>query len=132
MQAHRHKDLAANDGPSSRQLNDERRRKRPRLPGNKYDQKWAKPSLAGTHQVHGEKRLARIEQRCRAPDGRNPDPAGQARVGASVGHTDTLHQVRGTGPGLGRMAVLLQRAVLIAAAVANTMFATSKWGDINE
>jgi hypothetical protein len=30
MQAHRLKDLAANDRPSPRQLNDERRRKRPR------------------------------------------------------------------------------------------------------
>jgi hypothetical protein len=36
--------------------------------------------------VHGEKGLARIEQRSRAPDGRNPDPAGQACVCASVGH----------------------------------------------
>src|SRR5450432_2133380 len=45
---------------------------------------------------------------------------------------DTLHQVRGEGPELRRMAVFLQRAVLIAAAVANTLFATSKRGEINE
>src|SRR5580704_12137740 len=44
--------------------------------------------------------------------------------------TDTLHQVRGEGPGLRRMALLLQRAVLIASALANTLVATSKRGEI--
>jgi hypothetical protein len=40
--------------------------------------------------------------------------------------TDTLHQGRGEDPGLLRMAVLLQRAVSDAPAVANTIaFATS-------
>jgi hypothetical protein len=46
--------------------------------------------------------------------------------------TDTLHQVRGKDPELRRMAVLLQRAVLIASAPANTLFATSNQGEINE
>ena len=46
--------------------------------------------------------------------------------------TNTLHQVRGEGPELRRMAVLLQRAVLIASALANTLFATSNQGEINE
>jgi hypothetical protein len=47
--------------------------------------------------------------------------------------TDTLHQVRGEDPGLRRMAVLLQRAVLSRSAVANTMaFATSNRSGINE
>jgi len=65
MQAHRLKDLAANDWPSSRQLNDEWRRKRQGSQETNYDQKMAKPSLAHTHRVHGEKGLARIEQRAR-------------------------------------------------------------------
>jgi hypothetical protein len=47
--------------------------------------------------------------------------------------TDTLHQVSGEDSELLRMAVLLQRAVLVAATVANTMaFATSKRGEINQ
>jgi hypothetical protein len=58
-------------------------------------------------------------------------PVKRASARASV-MTDTLHQVRGEDPGLRRTAVLLQRAVLIAPAVANTMFATSNRSEINE
>jgi hypothetical protein len=45
--------------------------------------------------------------------------------------TDTLHQVHGEGPELRRMAVLLQRVVLIASALANTLF-DLQTGEINE
>jgi hypothetical protein len=58
-------------------------------------------------------------------------PAKRASARASV-MSDTLHQVRGEGPGLRRMAVLMQRAVLIASALANTLFATSNRGEIDE
>jgi len=46
--------------------------------------------------------------------------------------TDTLHQAWGEYPELRRMAVLLQRAVFIASILANTLFATSNWGEIDE
>jgi hypothetical protein len=45
---------------------------------------------------------------------------------------DTLHQVQGKDPGLGRMAVLLQRAVVIASALANTLFAAFNRHKISE
>jgi hypothetical protein len=52
-------------------------------------------------------------------------PVERASARASI-ITDTLHQGRGEDPGLQRMAVLLQRAVSVAPAVANTIaFATS-------
>ena len=56
----------------------------------------------------------------------------RAFVRASV-MTDTLHQVRDKDLGLLRMAVLLQRAVSVTPAVANTMtYATSSRREISE
>src|ERR1700736_4164306 len=116
MQAHRLKDLAANGWPSSREFNDEGLRLRPRNSRDKYDQTWAKPSLAHTHRVHGEKGLARIEQRARTPDGRNPGPAGRACVCASVGHNLQTTPRLCRRYGMQRMAVFLQRAVSVTPA----------------
>jgi hypothetical protein len=41
-----------------------------------------------THGAHGEDGLTGIEQCARAPDGRDPDPAGGAYVRSSVRHDD--------------------------------------------
>jgi len=106
--------------------------KRPGSRGYKIRSKWAKPSLAHTHRVHGEKSLARIEQRARTPDGRNPGPAGRACVCASVRHsTDTLHQGRGEDPGCNEWAVCCNERSQSLQLSPNTIaFATSAMFDL--